>query len=297
VRTQLSFFIALTLLFTAVDAIPFSKIDDQIKYHLIRLDDMGMSHGVNMAIKEVIETGLPVSTSIMFVCPWYQEAVEILKEHPEVSAGIHLTLNAEWKNYRWGPIIGPEAAPSLVDEQGFFLPARSVLFSRNPNVKEIEKELRAQIERAMASGLKIDYVDYHMGAAVETLELREIVEGLAAEFELGMVYYLGEKPSSATYFPAYDAKLDSLISNINSMGPGINLQVVHVSLDTPEMQALIDLNTFGLKEMSKHRASELAALTSPEFRAALKQNNVISLTYKDLIKMVGLENMTRPELE
>ena len=266
-------------------------------YYIIRLDDMGMCHAVNSAVKQVIETGVPVSTSVMFACPWYQEAVEILKEHPEVSVGIHLTLNAEWKNYRWGPVVGREAVPSLVDSLGYFLPARSLLFSKDPDVAEIEKELRAQIERAMNCGLKIDYVDYHMGAAVQTLELRKIVEGLAAEHNLAMMYYFGEQANTATYYPAFEDKLDSLLANVKSVGPGFNLQIVHVGLDTPEMSALIDLNTFGLKEMSKHRNAELRAITSPEFRKALADQQIQVITYRDLIKMVGLDNMKRPALD
>jgi hypothetical protein len=66
---------------------------------LIRCDDFDMCHAVNMAIKQVIEAQIPLSTSVMFACPWYQEAVEILREHPEVSVGVHLTLNAEWKMF------------------------------------------------------------------------------------------------------------------------------------------------------------------------------------------------------
>jgi len=62
-----------------------------------------MSHSVNMALLRLIETGLPVSVSVMFPTPWYQETVEILKRHPQVAVGIHLTLNSEWKIYRWGP--------------------------------------------------------------------------------------------------------------------------------------------------------------------------------------------------
>lgn len=295
IKSRHHFFLSAVLLISS--ATLFGKIDNTVTYHLVRLDDMGMNHSVNMAVKQVIETGLPVSTSVMFACPWYQEAVEILKEHPEVSVGIHLTLNAEWKNYRWGPVIGKEAAPSLVDEYGYFLPARSLLFSRDPKVSEIKKELQAQIDRAMKSGLKIDYVDYHMGAAVQTLELREIVESLAAENGLAMVYYLGELPSTDTYFPAFKDKLDSLLANVNRIGPGVNLQVVHVALDNPEMRALEDMNSFGLKEMSKHRAAELAAIVSPEFRRALVENHIQSITYRELIKMVGLKNMKRPDYD
>src|SRR2546430_2559338 len=50
---------------------------------IIRTDDVGMSHSVNMGVQRLIATGLPLSVSVMFACPWYQEAVAILKQHPE----------------------------------------------------------------------------------------------------------------------------------------------------------------------------------------------------------------------
>ena len=118
--------------------------------------------------------------------------MDILKRHPEVAVGIHLTLNSEWKNYRWGPVLGRTAVPSLVDAGWTpFSPPRpctriSLIWH------EVEKELRAQIERARRSGLKIDYVDYHMGTAVRYPEFREITERLAKEYGLGMSQYFGE---------------------------------------------------------------------------------------------------------
>src|SRR5215208_2715335 len=51
---------------------------------LLRLDDVGMNHSVNTAIARVAKTGLPFSVSVMFACPWYQEAAEILKKYPHV---------------------------------------------------------------------------------------------------------------------------------------------------------------------------------------------------------------------
>src|SRR5881396_1812304 len=90
---------------------------------VIRSDDIGMSHSVNMALQRLIDTGLPLSVSVMFACPWYQETVEILKQHPAVAVGIHLTLNSEWKHYRWGPVAGREAVPTLVDADGYFFPS------------------------------------------------------------------------------------------------------------------------------------------------------------------------------
>src|SRR5262245_13679016 len=98
---------------------------------LLRLDDNGMNHSVTMGIKQVAETGIPFSSSVMFACPWYQEAVSVLKQFPVVSVGIHLTLNSEWKYYRWGPVLGRSAVPSLVDSNGFFLPSSAAFLKSN----------------------------------------------------------------------------------------------------------------------------------------------------------------------
>src|SRR5437773_7053371 len=148
-------------------------------YLIIRTDDAGMSHSVNLALQRLIDARLPLSVSVMFPCPWYQETVEILKRHPEVAVGIHLTLNSEWKNYRWGPVSGREAGPTLVDTNGYFFQSAEALYNNHPDVRQVEKELRAQIERARRSGLKIDYVDYHMGTEIGRASCRERGEGRA----------------------------------------------------------------------------------------------------------------------
>ncbi|NQV42502.1 MAG: ChbG/HpnK family deacetylase [Candidatus Marinimicrobia bacterium] len=286
----------IVLILGVLTLITCSVRQENIRY-LIRLDDMGMCHSVNMAIEQVAETGMPFSTSVMFACPWYEEAVEILKQHPQVSVGIHLTLNAEWAGYRWGPILGPEAVPSLVDSVGTFFPSRTKLFENDPDVGEITRELRAQIERAINTGLKIDYVDYHMGAAVQTLELRQIVESLAAEYGLAMSGYFGEIYSNITYATAIGSKADSLLAHAARMGEGLHMQVVHVGLDEPEMQAMQDLNTFGLKEMSRHRQDELKAVSNPALRQLVKDRGIELVTYGSLVRDGGLEQMERPEIE
>jgi hypothetical protein len=252
-----------------------------------------MCHSVNMAIKRIIETGVPISVSVMFACPWYQEAVDILKAHPEVGVGVHLTLNSEWKNYRWGPVLGREAVPSLVDSNGYFYPSRTLLYANNPPHSEIERELRAQLERALNSGIRIDYLDYHMGAAVHTPELRAMVENLAREYGLGMSGYFGEKYSNVTYLPAFEDKADSLLAHLKRMGPGFNLQVIHVGLDEPEMQAMIDLNEFGLEQVSRHRQAELHALLTPDIVKIWLQRGIRPLTYRQLMEKLGREAMHR----
>jgi hypothetical protein len=265
-------------------------------YLLIRSDDAGMSHSVNMALERLIETGLPVSVSVMFPTPWYQETVEMLKRHPAVAVGIHLTLNSEWKNYRWGPVLGRTAVPTLVDADGYFFPSSEALYQNRPNLAEVEQELRAQIDRAKKSGLRIDYVDFHMGTATRYPEFREITERLAREFGLGMSTYFGEPSHDPQYRAAPADKTDSLVAMVGRLGPGFNLVVTHVGIDGPELGALLDMNTDGgLADMSKNRQGELDALTSPRFREALKAHHVQLITYRQLIEMQGLKAMKRPE--
>jgi len=264
-------------------------------YLIIRTDDAGMSHSVNMGLEKLIATGLPVSVSVMFPTPWYQETVEILKHHPAVAVGIHLTLNSEWKNYRWGPVSGPGTVPTLVDADGYFFPSSDALYKNHPDLKEVEKELRAQIERARRSGLKIDYVDYHMGTVVRYPEFREIAERLAKEFGLGMSEYFGETSHDPQYWAAPPNKADSLLAMIDRLPPRFNLVVTHVGIDDSELGALLDMNTSNpLPDMSKNRQGELDALTSQRFRDAIKAHNVQLLTYRQLIDMQGLRSMRRP---
>ena len=273
-------------------------VDPDQVYLVIRTDDAGMSHSVNMALEKLIASGLPVSVSVMFPTPWYQETVDILKRHPEVSVGIHLTLNSEWKNYRWGPVLGRTAVPSLVDADGYFFPSADALYQNHPDLKQVEAELRAQIDRALHSGLKIDYVDYHMGTTVRYPEFRDLTERLAKEYGLGMSRYFGEASHDPQYAAAPSNKTDSLLAMVNRLQPQFNLVVTHVGIDDDELGALLDMNTSGpLPDMSKNRQGELNALTSQRFKDALTARGVKLLTYRQLIAMQGLKSMRRPPPE
>jgi chitin disaccharide deacetylase len=270
---------------------------------LIRCDDIGMCHAVNEAITKVLKSDIKISASVMFVCPWYQEAIEILKKFPNIAVGVHLTLNAEWANYRWGPVAGWKSVPSLTDSNGYFFPSRSTFFANMPKLNEVETELRSQINRAIKSGLKIDYLDYHMGTAVSTPEFRTIVEKLASEYNLGISRYYGEteiKPDSAAVYPdIYFAppaeKINVAISLLKRIKDGERkLMVLHIGLETPEMNALQDMNPNGPKEMSKYRQGELNILLSEKFRKLITDQGTRLIDYRDLNKEIGKNNMRRP---
>jgi predicted glycoside hydrolase/deacetylase ChbG (UPF0249 family) len=262
---------------------------------LIRTDDVGMSHTVNLGVRKLIATGIPFSTSVMIACPWYLEAAEILKESPQVSVGIHLMLNSEWEHYKWGPVLGRSAVPSLVDENGHFFPTIEALLANDPDPGEVEAELRAQIERARRAGLDIDYFDYHMGAVVSTPEMIEIVERLAKEYGVGLSRYFGE-PSASLWHIEPDKKLPTLLGIVDEMrSDRPTLVVAHLGLETPEMRAMVDLNyPADPYRVAQHRQAELDAVTSPAFRKAVTERGIRFITYRDLVDRYGLESMRRP---
>ena len=163
---------------------------------VLRLDDIGMNHSVNQAIEKVATTGMPFSASVLFVCPWYQEAVDILKKYPNVTVGVHVALNSEWRGYRWGPVLGKGGVPSLVDSAGYLRPSVPDFLQSKYDLAEVERELSAQMDRAMASGLKIAYLDPHMGTAAATPQLREVMERVARKYHVGISTYFDERYNS-----------------------------------------------------------------------------------------------------
>ncbi len=231
----------------------------------------------------------------MFPTPWYQETVDLLKRHPDVAVGVHLTLNSEWKHLRWGPVCGRSAVPTLVDQDGFFFATSDALHRNQPDLREVERELRAQLDRARRSGLQLDYVDYHMGTVTRYPELRQIAERLAREYGLGMAEYFGETRDNPQYAAAPANKGDSLVALLGRLQAPVTLLVTHVGIDDAELGALVDMNTDGgLAEMSRHRQGELDALTSSRFRDTLRARRVSLITYRQLIEQAGLNSMRRP---
>ncbi len=262
----------------------------------IRCDDVGMCHTGNTAIRKLIETGIPFSASVMVACPWYLEAAEILRDQPQVSVGIHLTLNSEWEHYKWGPVLGRSRVPTLVDANGHFHATEAAFAAGEPDLEEVELELRAQIERARQAGLRVDYLDYHMLTAVSTPELREIVEGLAREYGLGLAMYFNER-SASLWDVAPEKKFTTLLDIVRRLLPARpTLLVMHLGLETPEMSALVDLNNpLDPFRVARHRQAELEALTSPAFRRSIADRGIRLITYREIIERRGLAAMARPQ--
>src|SRR5437899_5787073 len=132
---------------------------------MFHCDDLGMSHASNLGGIESLEKGVVTSVSIMMPCPWVLEIVKYVKQQPQVDAGLHLTMNSEWDLYRWGPVAGKPTVPGLCDPDGYLWhPTQETAIHATPD--EVEREIRAQIEKAEAMGLHPTHIDTHMGALV-----------------------------------------------------------------------------------------------------------------------------------
>ena len=132
------------------------------KVLILHVDDAGMSYDSNDGAMSAILDGAANSCSVMMPCPWVPSFVRFLKEHPEIDAGLHLTLTSEWKDYKWSPVTGRENVPGLTDSAGYFWPGVGAVV-QHASADEVEKEIRAQVTKARSMGFNPTHLDSHMG--------------------------------------------------------------------------------------------------------------------------------------
>jgi predicted glycoside hydrolase/deacetylase ChbG (UPF0249 family) len=138
---------------------------------ILHVDDLAMCHGANRAYLELAAAGLVTCGSVMVPCPWFREIAEAAAADPALDLGVHLTLTSEWPHYRWRPLSTTSRASGLIDDDGYFW--RDVASLRPHLLPEAaEAELRAQIDCAIASGMRPTHIDAHMAAAM----LPELIE-------------------------------------------------------------------------------------------------------------------------
>lgn len=255
---------------------------------LLRVDDIGMNHSTNQAFQKLAETGIKFSASVMAACPWFQEAVEIYKANPQIAVGVHLTLNSEWKNYRWGPVLGKEAVPSLVADDGYFYSSSSDFLNSDYSLDEVRMELEAQIRKVLKSGLNVVFIDFHMRTAVATPELEQITVDLAKKYGLLRSMRMDENYKTM-YSIAPGKKKDHFLNYVKTGldSEKVNLIINHIAIANPEMKALVDMNNSDqfseeVPIIAIHREAELKTLLSNEFQEIVKKGKVELVNYTDL---------------
>ncbi len=269
------------------------------KLLIIHADDLGLSHSTNMAVIKAFENNAITSGSIMAPCPWFPEIAAYIKDHPELDIGIHFTLNAEWKFYKWNGVSSSGEIPSLIAPDGYFNSSvQPLVFGAKP--EQAEKELRAQIDKAVANGINPTHIDSHMGSMFAPALFRVALK-VAREYKIPLFIPMNEAKRSAPYLineiPAELITVDNFqmlpgeavkgdwnemySGFIQSLTPGLNEIVVHLSFDTDEMQGIAhDQEEYG----SAWRQKDLDLVMSDSFKKLLSDNHVQLVTWRQIQK-------------
>ena len=271
------------------------------KLLIVHADDLGMSHSVNLATIKGFESGLVNSGSIMVPCPWFSEIAAYARANPQADLGLHLTLTSEWTSFRWGPVTSKDRVSSLLDKNGYFH-LTEVDAATKADVKEVEAEIRAQVERARAFGIQPTHLDSHMGTLYQSKELFEVFLKVAREYKLP-VRVAREWASRADFLMTMlkpdDAYIDRVLDinpavapqdwgkfyteALKKLQPGVTEVVIHLAYDDAEMQgATADHPNWG----AAWRQRDLQFFTSDAFKQVLREQGIKLITWREIGKLL-----------
>ncbi len=269
------------------------------KLLIVHADDVGMTHAVNAATIKALESGGVNSASIMVACPWFPEIAEYAKTHPEADFGLHLTLTSERVYYRWGPVAPRDKVTSLVDENGYFHHDWTAATRIEP--KEVEVELRAQIERGYAMGIRPTHLDSHQYRLYDNgKELFEVLLRIAHEKKLPFFVvrdWFAEHPYLESSVSPEDIVIDHTVTidpsvrpekwadfyraAIKNLQPGVTEFVIHVAFADEEMKAATrERDTWG----AAWRQRDFDFFTSAEFRQLLAHEKIQLVNWRELAR-------------
>jgi predicted glycoside hydrolase/deacetylase ChbG (UPF0249 family) len=254
---------------------------------------------VNAATIKALESGGVNSASIMVACPWFPEIADYAKTHPEVDFGLHLTLTSERVYYRWGPVAPRDQVTSLVDENGYFHHDWTGATRIEP--RDVEQEIRAQIERAYAMGIRPTHLDSHQYRLYQNgKELFDALVRVAHEKQLPFFVvrdWFAEHPYLESELGPADIVIDHTVTiepnvppekwtefyrtAITNLQPGVTEFVIHVAFADEEMRAATrERDTWG----AAWRQRDFDFFTSAEFRQLLQQEKIRLITWRELAR-------------
>src|SRR5215467_57263 len=142
---------------------------------ILHADDIGMCQASISAWAEMLDVGIVSSASVMVPCPWFPKVAAFCRQNPSVDMGVHLTLNSEWRAYRWGPISTQDPGSGLMDDDGYFF-REPQQFLHRVSIAATVREMRAQIDRALQAGIDVTHLDSHMFATIYPSLLPSYIE-------------------------------------------------------------------------------------------------------------------------
>lgn len=160
-----------------------------MKKLIVNADDFGISSGVNRGIEQAFQFGTLTSATVMANMPAFEDAVSIAKRNQGLGIGVHLNL------LRGKPLLPVSSIPTLTNRDGYLVKEVGVfikkMFLKKIELSEIEKELRAQIEKTLNAGIKVTHFDsekhLHCYPAIFKIAVK-----LAKEYKINRLRYINE---------------------------------------------------------------------------------------------------------
>ena len=237
---------------------------DDAKLLIVNCDDLGSSHAANVGVYEALRDGVATSATLMVPCPWAREAASRYRGE---DVGVHLTLNAEFDLYRWGPITH---APSLLDGDGGFPRTLQDIWD-HADIDEVRRECRAQVERAIYWGFDVSHLDSHMGTLQLRPEFFDVYLELAVDFRLP-IRLSGGSTEQMVGFPFRQLAADEGV-----VFPDHFVYVRGVGSRRAIERALVDLRP-GVTELYVHPAIDTAELrsSSPDWAGRVDDHDLVT---------------------
>lgn len=272
------------------------------KLLIIHADDAGLIKSQNHAIISALKFGIVNSFSIMVPCDGFVEIAEFSKKNRDVDAGIHLTTTCEWDFSRFGPVLQPGQVPTLVDRSGFFYKTIDE-FKKKATAHDVEKELRAQINKAIEFGIRPTHLDTHMFSLATRRDLIRVYFTLGKEYDIPILmtnhflhFLISEfgntvikdniicnTPYMASFKDYEESGLEAYYDRVlDNLEPGLNVLLVHPANDDDEIQNMMRGRiNFGVK----WRQMDLNYFTSERCVARIRNNKIILINWGK-IKMI-----------
>ncbi|MFL6258853.1 MAG: carbohydrate deacetylase [Thermoanaerobaculia bacterium] len=153
-----------------------------MKTLVVTADDVGLHPGMTLGALRAHEQGIVTACSVVANGRALEDAVERLRDRPKLDVGVHLTFVGGER-----PLSPPEQVPSLLGPDGAFLPGFRAFathyFLGRIDAAELESELRRQIERLLAAGLRLVHANSHQHLHVLP-RVFEVVLKLAEEYRI-----------------------------------------------------------------------------------------------------------------
>jgi predicted glycoside hydrolase/deacetylase ChbG (UPF0249 family) len=268
---------------------------------IVNADDFGMCHAVNAGILRTLTAGVARSATLMAPCPWALHAMRLLRDHPDIAFGVHLTVVSEYADYRWGPLTPKHQVPSLLDETGFFYnnDRQAELLAR-AGLDELEVEFRAQIEAVLSTSLRPTHLDWHCLYDGGRPEIFDLTLGLATEYGLAMRVFDSTRSERLQRrgLPAVDhgvvdstrlptaGKTARFVRMLRELPAGLSEWAVHPGLGTAEAR--------GIDSWWMKRAADLRFLVSEEARETVAAEGIVLLDYRALQAIWDRDRARRP---